>query len=101
MSVPVLGAEETLRSVTDLACTLCIFIASRTLQAVQATAVHFFVRQTETKLPLLGLSFVLRGFAVRIRALVPSAARTSDPPSMPPTTIQTSRQDGTAPCKTM
>ena len=38
MSAPVLGAEETLRYVTDLACTLCIFMLLWSLQAVQAYA---------------------------------------------------------------
>ena len=40
MSAPVRGFEETFRYVTDLACTLCIFIVSWSLQALQAIAVH-------------------------------------------------------------
>ena len=43
MSAPVLGVEETLRYVTDLACTLCIFIISWSLQAPQANAVHMSI----------------------------------------------------------
>ena len=43
MSAPVLGAEVTLRYVTDLACTLCIFIVLWSLQALQAIAVHYLI----------------------------------------------------------